>query len=86
MTKQKAYSEKRFREYYEDDLSITLRNKGGSYGGGQRGAYRVICADVIRSLCASDCKGAGSQYVMEGKLIIEVWDENIQPDKSERNI
>ena len=27
-------TEKRFFEWHEDDLSVTLRNKGGSYGGG----------------------------------------------------
>lgn len=28
-----AYAEKRFFEWHEDDLSVTLRNKSGSYGG-----------------------------------------------------
>lgn len=30
----KTLTEKRFFEWYEDDKSVTLRNKGGSYGGG----------------------------------------------------
>ena len=30
----KTYAEKRFFEWHEDDVSVTLRNKGGSYGGG----------------------------------------------------
>lgn len=29
----KTLTEKRFFEWHEDDLSVTLRNKGGSYGG-----------------------------------------------------
>jgi hypothetical protein len=29
-----TYSEKRFFEWHEDDKSVTLRYKGGSYGGG----------------------------------------------------
>ena len=29
-----AYAEKRFFEWYEDDLSVSLRASGGSYGGG----------------------------------------------------
>lgn len=29
-----TYTEKRFFEWYEDDVCVTLRNKGGSYGGG----------------------------------------------------
>lgn len=29
-----CYAEKRFFEWYEDDLSVSLRASGGSYGGG----------------------------------------------------
>ena len=29
----KTYTEKRFFEWHEDDISVTLRNAGGSYGG-----------------------------------------------------
>lgn len=32
--KQKTLTEKRFFEWHEDDISVTLRNKSGSYGGG----------------------------------------------------
>ena len=32
--KQITMTEKRFFEWHEDDVSVTLRNKGGSYGGG----------------------------------------------------
>ena len=51
MTKMKAYSEKRFREYYEDDLSITLRNKGGSYGGGSE-VLIVSYVPTLSKACA----------------------------------
>lgn len=34
--KQKTLTEKRFFEWHEDDKSVTLRNKSGSYGGGQK--------------------------------------------------
>ena len=30
----KTYTEKRFFEWHEDDVSVTLRAKSGSYGGG----------------------------------------------------
>lgn len=30
----KTYTEKRFFEWHEDDVSVTLREKSGSYGGG----------------------------------------------------
>lgn len=29
-----TYTEKRFFEWHEDDISVTLRNHFGSYGGG----------------------------------------------------
>lgn len=29
-----TFSEKRFFEWHKDDLAVTIRNKGGSYGGG----------------------------------------------------
>lgn len=39
--KMKTLTEKRFFEWYEDEIAVTLRNKGGSYGGGVRGAYHL---------------------------------------------
>lgn len=37
----KTVTEKRFFEWHEDDVAVTLRNKGGSYGGGSE--VLVIC-------------------------------------------
>lgn len=61
-------TEKRFFEWHEDDKSVTLRSKSGSYGG-QRGTY---CEDKCGPICARDYKGVGTEYVEEGKLIISV--------------
>lgn len=36
MKTMKTVTEKRFFEYHEDDISVTLRNKGGSFGGGAK--------------------------------------------------
>lgn len=30
----KTYTEKRFFQWYEDEVSVTLRERSGSYGGG----------------------------------------------------
>lgn len=30
----KTYAEKRFFEYHEDDVAVSIRAKSGSYGGG----------------------------------------------------
>lgn len=38
----KTLTEKRFFEWHEDDKSVTLRNKSGSYGGGSK--VLVICS------------------------------------------
>ena len=35
-------TEKRFFEWHEDDVSVTLRNRSGSYGGGSE--VLVICS------------------------------------------
>lgn len=37
----KTFTEKRFFEWHEDDISVTLRAKSGSYGGGSE--TLVIC-------------------------------------------
>ena len=39
--KMKTLTEKRFFEWHEDKISVTLRNKGGSYGGGSE--VIIIC-------------------------------------------
>lgn len=38
----KTYAEKRFFEWHEDDVSVTLRNKSGSYGGGQKFSWYAV--------------------------------------------
>lgn len=40
--KQKTVTEKRFFEWHEDDVAVTLRNRGGSYGNGSE--VLVICS------------------------------------------
>ena len=44
----KTFTEKRFFEWHEDEVSVTLRNKGGSYGG-VRGVYPIILRDTSLS-------------------------------------
>ena len=43
----KTLTEKRFFEWHEDDVSVTLRNKSGSYGGGSE--VFVICSIPTQS-------------------------------------
>ena len=66
-------TEKRFFEWHEDDVSVTLRNRGGSYGG-ERGARYLLYQNTVGAICARDYKGVGSQYVGEDKLIVCVKD------------
>ena len=67
--KQIVLTEKRFFEWHEDDKSVTLRNKSGSYGGG----VRSVCdyTDIVGSICARDCKGYRNDDVYAGKVIVE---------------
>lgn len=39
MQKTVCYAEKRFFEWHEDDKSVTIRNKSGSYGGAASALY-----------------------------------------------
>lgn len=43
----KTLTEKRYFEWHEDDVSVTLRNRSGSYGGGSE--VLVICYTPRRS-------------------------------------
>lgn len=73
--KQTTLTEKRFFDWIEDDISVALRYKSGSYGGGQK--YWLLYQQVIGTLCAADSKMIGNQYVERDKLIIEIdWDDS----------
>ena len=69
---QKTLTEKRFFKWEEDDISVTLRERSASYGGGQRSVGHLLYQDTIGAICARDYKGVGNEYVDEGKLIIDV--------------
>lgn len=49
----KTYAEKRFFEWHEDDVSVTLRNKSGSYGGGSE--VLVVCSGFLLSDSDGGC-------------------------------
>ena len=67
----KTYTEKRFFEWHEDDISVTLRNAGGSYGGGseclvltafnqisQSAVYKEDDVSVSLTVCGGSYGGA----------------------------
>ena len=71
---QTTLTEKRFFEWHEDEVSVTLRNKGGSYGGGQKClSYAVdlynqtVTGNVTMSICASR---SDSEHL---PCVIEIW-------------
>lgn len=68
----KTYTEKRFFEYHEDDISVTLREKSGTYGGGVRSVNHLIYSNTVGAITARDYKGVGNEYVYEDKLVIEI--------------
>ena len=61
-----CYSQDAYDKFAENDNSASLKACGGSYGGG----VREPC-DTVGALCAVDYKGAGNQYVNDGKLVIQ---------------
>jgi len=46
MKKQVTLTEKRFFKWYEDDISVSLRAKSGSYGGGSEVFVIEVDEDV----------------------------------------
>lgn len=62
-------TEKRFFKWVEDDISVSLRNRSGSYGG-QRGTRYLLYTETVGSLCATDYKWVQQEQVYQGKLII----------------
>ena len=69
MSEKTTLTEKRFFEWHEDDVSVTLRNRGGSYGG-ERGTRYLLYQETIGALCATDYKWVQQEQVMQGKLIV----------------
>lgn len=72
----KTYTEKRFFEWHEDDVSVTLRAKFGSYGGGFGSVHYRLYQDTVGPLCWDDWKGPNGQYVEANKLIIMTDDSD----------
>ena len=69
MKTMKTLTEKRFFEWHEDSVAVTLRNKGGSYGG-ERSTRYLLYQDTVGALCQDDYKGPNRQYVEQDKLIV----------------
>ena len=67
-----TYSQNAYDEYSENDVSASLKASGGVYGGG---ASHLLYQETIGSLCLSDVKGVGNQYVEDGKCIIQLPQE-----------
>ena len=63
-------TEKRFFEWSEDDVSVTLRHSGGSFGG-VRSVGHLLYQDKVGALCATDYKWVQQEQVEQGKLIVE---------------
>ena len=59
-------SQDAYDKFTENEKSASLKACGGNYGGGSESL-------MIQSgaLCAADYKGAGNQYVNDGKLVIQ---------------
>ncbi len=67
----KTVTEKRYGEYSENDVSVTLRSNSAS-AGGIRSANYLLYQETVGALCTDDYKGPNRQYVEQDKLIIEV--------------
>jgi len=68
-----GFAQLAYDNYVKDDKTATLKSQGGNYGGGSE-TLIIDYQKRIGALCARDHKGVGSQYVSEGKLVIEGMD------------
>lgn len=69
----KTLTEKRFFEWHEDDISVTIRNKSGSYGGVGSPRY-LLYTDRVGALCATDYKWVQQEQAEQGKLIVMTYE------------
>ena len=53
-----------------DDVCMTVTARFGT--GGQYSDCHILYSPTVGALCARDYKGVGTQYVQDGKLVIEV--------------
>lgn len=44
-------------------------------GGGQRGTRYILYQDTVGALCATDYKWVQQEQVMQGKLIVEIKED-----------
>ncbi len=65
-----GFSQAAYDKFLPDNKTATLKSQGGNYGGGSE-TLIIDYQKKIGSLCARDYKGVGSQYVNEGKLVVE---------------
>lgn len=70
----KTLTEKRFFKWEEDEVSVSLRARSASYGGGQRSVDYLLYQDTIGALCATDYKWVQQEQVMQGKLIVMTYE------------
>ena len=62
-----TYRQDAYDKFTEGKIASTLKACGGTYGGAAKTSYMK----TVGSLCARDYKGVGSQYVEEGKVIVD---------------
>lgn len=62
----KTMTEKRFFEWHYDDISVTLRNSGGSYG---NGSEVFVLQDIAGTLDSNYYKGCGERQGVEREVV-----------------
>lgn len=87
----KTYAEKRFFEWSEDELAVSLRAKSGSYGGGsevlvvdtktfnqvsQSAVYREDDIAVSTTVCGGSYGGGSETLIVEKQIENELSDDN----------
>lgn len=70
-----GFSQAAYDKFNADDKTATLKAQGGSYGGGSE-TLIVDYQKNIGAICARDYKGISDQCVQQGKVVVDVPDNN----------
>ena len=77
--KQTTLTEKRFFEWHEDNIAVTLRNKGGSYGGERstrHKLYGIIADHPTPKASTGEISFTLNQRDYKGVIVVVVSEDN----------
>ena len=78
----KTLTEKRFFEWHEDDVAVTMRNKSGSYGGERSSGHRLYGIIADHPTPKVSTRGVSftlNQRDYKGVIVVVISEDNRNP-------